>query len=80
MARVEWTELEDAVIVYSYLVYGVEVTSELQAMVPRHSAESIEMRLKNVQFIATDGAHGLRNVAALTRHVWTNIRAGGVGD
>jgi hypothetical protein len=70
-----WTKGDDAAVCLSYRDHGVKATPELLAALSHLTPGSIGMRLQNVEYLATDGAHGLSGVAAQTREIWTLVSA-----
>jgi len=70
-----WTKGDDAAVCLSYRDRGVKATPELLAALSHLTPGSIGMRLQNVEYLATDGAHGLSGVAAQTREIWTLVSA-----
>lgn len=70
-----WTKGDDAAVCLSYRDHGVKATPELLAALSHLTPGSIRMRLQNVEYLATDGAHGLSGVATQTREIWTLVSA-----
>lgn len=70
-----WTKGDDAAVCLSYRDHGVKATPELLAALAHHTPGSIGMRLQNVEYLATGGAHGLSGVAKQTREIWTLVSA-----
>lgn len=70
-----WTKGDDAAVCLSYREHGVKATPELIAALSRLTPGSIGMRLQNVEYLATGGAHGLSGVATQTREIWTLVSA-----
>jgi len=52
------------------LKYQYETTCSILDVQPN----SMNMRLKNVEFVATDGKSGLSNAGKLTIYVWNNYK------
>jgi hypothetical protein len=70
-----WTKGDDAAVCLSYRDHGVQATPELLAALSHLAPGSIGMRLQNVEYVATGGAHGLSGVAKQTREIWTLVSA-----
>jgi hypothetical protein len=70
-----WTKGDDAAVCLSYRDHGVKATPGLLAALSHHTPGSIGMRLQNVEYLATDGAHGLSGVARQTREIWALVSA-----
>ena len=70
-----WTKGDDAAVCLSYREHGVKATPDLLAALAHLTPGSIGMRLQNVEYLATGGAHGLSGVAAQTREIWTLVSA-----
>lgn len=54
---------------------GPKVPARLIAALSHLTPGSIGMRLQNVEYLATDGARGLSQVAAQTREIWALVAA-----
>jgi hypothetical protein len=72
-----WTKGDDAAVCLSYRDHGVKATPELIAGLSHLTPGSVGMRLQNVEYLATDGARGLSQVAAQTREIWALVAAAG---
>jgi hypothetical protein len=72
-----WTKGDDAAVCLSYRHHGVKATPELLAALTHLTPGSIGLRLQNVEYLATDGARGLSQVAAQTREIWALVAAAG---
>jgi hypothetical protein len=70
-----WTKGDDAAVCLSYCEHGVKATPALLAALAHLTPGSIGMRLQNVEYLATSGAHGLSGVATQTREIWTLVSA-----
>jgi hypothetical protein len=70
-----WTKGDDAAVCLSYREHGVKATPELIAALSHLTPGSIGMRLQNVEYLATDGARGLSQVAVQTREIWALVAA-----
>jgi hypothetical protein len=70
-----WTKGDDAAVCLSYREHGMKATPELLAALAHLTPGSIGMRLQNVEYLATRGAHGLSGVTAQTREIWTLVSA-----
>jgi hypothetical protein len=61
-----WTYGDDLIVGLSYIQHGTEVTDQIAADLPEHTNAAIEMRLKNFEWLATQGEKGLANYAEST--------------
>lgn len=75
MSRNDWTEEEQIIVLYYYFKGAKGYTNhhlvqELSRLIPRHSINSIAMKISNYTSLDTKKEGGLSHTSWLDRKVW----------